>query len=167
MSTNQVTGELMNKLNTIEGKNKVRDARVAIVSARFNNLVVDGLLRGAVEALHEAGLSNGDISHVSVPGAFEIPLAARKLADGGRYDAIVALGAVIRGDTAHFEYISGGCTDGLMQVMLASGVPVGFGVLTVDTTEQALLRSADDGSNKGREAALAAIEMLALLRELP
>lgn len=167
MSINRTTGELVSELKTIEGKDKVRDARVAIVSARFNNLVVAGLLRGAIETLREAGLSNSDINHVSVPGAFEIPLAARKLAASGEYDAVVALGAVIRGDTAHFEYVSRGCIDGLMQVMLATGVPVGFGVLTVDSAEQALSRSADDGSNKGREAALAAIEMLTLLRELP
>ncbi|MEE8118579.1 MAG: 6,7-dimethyl-8-ribityllumazine synthase [Gammaproteobacteria bacterium] len=157
----------MSEIKIIEGKSKVRDTRVAIVAARFNNLIVDGLLRGALEALRDAGLHNNDIHQVHVPGAFEIPLTVKRLAASGDYDAIIALGAVIRGDTAHFKFVAGECAGGLMQAMLNTGVPVSFGVLTAETTEQALLRSADDGSNKGREAALAAIEMLTLLRELP
>ncbi len=144
----------------------VSGARIALVVARYNATVVDGLVAGARAALKEHGIGPGQIESVMVPGAWELPLAAAHLADQDRFDAIVALGAVIRGGTAHFEYVCSGCTDGLMQVQLEFGIPVGFGVLTCDTEAQALERAGTGVGNKGREAALAALEMLATLRRI-
>lgn len=141
-----------------------RGMRIAIVAARFNSSVVDGLLAGAQRTLHEFG---GECLQVSrVPGAWELPLAAQWVARHAQPDAIIALGAVIRGDTAHFEYISGECATGLSRVALDHDLPVIFGVLTCDTQAQARARCADDEHNKGAEAALAAIEMVALARDL-
>jgi 6,7-dimethyl-8-ribityllumazine synthase len=156
----------MEKLKHFEGDLQVRDLRVAIVASRFNEFVVDSLLRGAVHALRQHGAQDGDMHIVHVPGAFEMPLAVKQLAASKRYDAIVALGAVIRGATPHFEYVSSECTKGVAQASLQHGVPVGFGVLTVDTIEQAIERAGTKAGNKGAEAALSAVEMANLLRQL-
>ena len=151
---------------TIEGEASARGMRVALVAARFNATIVDRLRAGAVEALVQRGARAADVTTVFVPGAFEIPLAVRKLAMLGRHDAIVALGAVVRGDTPHFDYVAGECAAGIARVMVDTGVPVGFGVLTVDTAAQADDRAGGRLGNKGAEAALAAIEMASLLRNL-
>lgn len=146
---------------------QVPGARIAIVAARFNGEIVDALVRGATNALLNHGVGATHIELVRTPGAWELPLAAAYLADqDDRYDAIIALGAVIRGGTPHFEYVCRGCTDGLMQVQQEFGIPVAFGVLTCDDDKQARERSRDDASNKGREAALAALEMVVLLRQV-
>lgn len=142
----------------------VADARVALVASRFNDAVVEGLVAGARRTLDRHHVAAAKI--LWVPGAFELPLAARKLAESRRFDGIVALGAVIRGGTAHFEYVAGACTDGLARAMLDTGVPVGFGVLTCDTLTQALERAGGGPGNKGEEAALAVLEMVVALREL-
>ena len=128
--------------------------------------IVTGLLKGATRALAEAGIEGGQVEVVSVPGAFEIPLACQAAAQRSDCDAVVALGAVIRGGTPHFEYVAGECTRGIGEVALSTGKPVAFGVLTVDTLEQALERSADNEENKGAEAAMSAVEMVNLLRTL-
>lgn len=141
-----------------------RSMRIAVVMAEFNADFVDGLLRGALRALAQAGAE--PVSTHRVPGAWELPLAAQWVARHEQPDAIIALGAVIRGDTAHFEYISAHCSDGLGRVSLDHNIPVAMGVLTCNDAEQARVRSADDDHNKGREAALAAIEMVALGRDL-
>ncbi len=145
---------------------EVGGARVAIVAARFNADVVDGLVAGTRAALGEHGIGPAGIELVHVPGAWELPLAAAHLAALDRFDAIVALGAVIRGDTPHFEFVSKGCVDGLMQVQLEFGLPVGFGVLTCDSDAQARERAGDDTRNKGREAAQAVLAMISALRRL-
>lgn len=139
--------------------------RVGIVSSRFNRAIVDGLLAGARRGLASCGVAADAVEVVFVPGAFEIPVAARAMADSGRFDAIVTLGAVIRGETAHFDYVAGPCADGVARVQLDTGVPIGFGVLTTNTLEQAVARSSGD-DNKGEEAALVAIEMANLLRHI-
>ncbi len=149
----------------LEGDRSGRGLRMGIVAARFNDVVVDGLLAGALEALAGTGVRDSDIQIVHVPGAFEIPLTAKKMAVSGRYHAIVCLGAVVRGGTPHFDYVCRGVTDGLMRVGLEVGIPVIFGVLTTDTMEQALDRSRD-GANKGREAALAAVAMVTLMKKM-
>lgn len=156
----------MENLRVIEGDLIARDLRFVIVAARFNERVVDGLVRGAVDALRRHGASDKNIELVRVPGAFDMPLAARRLAQSRRYDAIVALGAVIRGATAHFDYVAGECSSGLARVAQDSGVPVAFGVLTTDTAEQAMDRAGGKAGNKGADAALAAIELANLLRRL-
>ena len=140
--------------------------RVVIVASRFNRDIVDRLLSGALDALEETGTGRDEVRVVRVPGAFELPLAARRLADSGEYDAVVGLGCVIRGETPHFEHISRAAADGLERVSLDSGVPVGFGVLTTDTVDQALARSGGGVGNRGYDAAIAAIEMVQLLRDL-
>ena len=140
--------------------------RVVIVASRFNRDIVDRLLSGALDALEQTGTGRDEVRVVRVPGAFELPLAARRLADSGEYDAVVGLGCVIRGETSHFEHISRAVTDGLERVSLDSGVPVGFGVLTTDTVDQALARSGGGAGNRGYDAAVAALEMVQLLREL-
>jgi 6,7-dimethyl-8-ribityllumazine synthase len=150
----------------IEWQASARERHVAIVAARFNEDIVGSLLQGAVGAWQERGGVAQDLLVARVPGAFELPLAARRLAASKRFDAIVALGCVIRGDTPHFEYVAGECARGLQQASLETGVPIAFGVLTVNTVEQALERSAG-GSNKGAEAMLTALEMAGLLAQLP
>ena len=140
---------------------------VAIVAARFNDLIVASLLKGARERWIERGGASEELLVVRVPGAFELPVVARRLAGSGRYDAIVALGCVIRGDTPHFEYVAGECARGLQLVSLETGVPVIFGVLTVDDREQARDRLGGHEGHKGEEAASTAIEMVSLLRTLP
>jgi 6,7-dimethyl-8-ribityllumazine synthase len=156
----------MSLLKTIEGNYTNGSARYGILVARFNSFIVDRLLDGALDALRKHGVQDRDISLVKAPGAYELPLIAKKMADSGNYDAIVALGAVIRGGTPHFEYVAGECIKGLSQVGLNSGLPIAFGVLTVDTIEQAIERAGTKAGNKGEEAALTAIEMLSLTRQL-
>jgi len=149
------------------GEYQANGARFAIVASRFNADVVDALRQGAIDALMEHGAETNNIAEIEVPGAFELPLVVRRAAQSGRYDAVIAIGAVIRGGTPHFEYIAGECTRGLAQVALEVDLPVIFGVLTVDTMEQALERCGGSHGNKGREAALAALEMVHVLRNLP
>ncbi len=150
----------------IEGELQARDLRVGVVAARFNEFVVEPLLRGALDALKRHGALEKQIEIVRVPGAFEVPIVVRKLALSQRYDAIIALGAVIRGDTPHFDYVAGECASGVARVALESGVPVAFGVLTTDTVDQALDRAGGKAGNKGADCALVAIEMANLLRRL-
>jgi 6,7-dimethyl-8-ribityllumazine synthase len=150
----------------IEGELLARDLRFAFVAARFNEFVVEPLIRGALDALKRHGATEKQIEIVRVPGAFDIPIVARKLALSRRYDALIALGAVVRGETPHFDYVAGECASGLARIALESGVPVAFGVLTTDTMEQALDRAGGKAGNKGAEAALAAVEMANLLRRL-
>ena len=139
--------------------------RFAIVVSRFNEEITSGLLAGARAALAEASVSEDDVLVVPVPGAFEIPVTARRLAETGDFDAVICLGCLIKGDTMHFEYIASATAHGLMDVSTATGVPMAFGVLTTMTDEQAEVRSRPGPDNKGREAALAAIEMARLFRE--
>ena len=150
-----------------EGRYECAGARVAVVAARFNAPIVDRLLAAALATLARHGLGPQAVDVVRVPGAFEIPLAARRLAASRRYQAVITLGAVIRGDTPHFEYVAGGCARGVMQVALECDLPVIFGVLTVGDLAQAEARAVDGEGNKGHEAALAALEMISLLRALP
>jgi 6,7-dimethyl-8-ribityllumazine synthase len=150
----------------IEGELLARDLRFAFVAARFNDFVVDPLIRGALDALKRHGATEKQIEIVRVPGAFDIPIVARKLALSRRYDALIALGAVVRGETPHFDYVAGECASGLARIALETGVPVAFGVLTTDTMEQAVDRAGGKAGNKGADAALAAIEMANLLRRL-
>jgi 6,7-dimethyl-8-ribityllumazine synthase len=156
----------MNKIKTFEGDMLVRDARFAIVVSRFNSFIVENLLSGAIDTLKRHGADDKDMQIVRVPGAFEMPLVAQRLAATKSYDAIIAVGAVIRGGTPHFEYVAGECTKGLANVSMQYSVPVAFGVLTVDTIEQAIERAGTKAGNKGAEAALSAIEMVSLLRRL-
>ena len=156
----------MSSIKTIEGSYTLGSASYGIAVSRYNSFIVERLLDGALEALRKHGVEERDISIVKVPGAFELPLAVKAMAESTSYDAIIALGAVIRGGTAHFEYISGECVKGLSQVVLSQGLPVSFGVLTVDTIEQAIERAGTKAGNKGEEAALTAIEMLSLMRQL-
>jgi 6,7-dimethyl-8-ribityllumazine synthase len=139
---------------------------MAIVAARFNDFIVDRLVDGAVATCRMHGLDEADLTLVRVPGAFEMPLAVAKVASSRRYDAIIALGCVIRGGTPHFEYVAGECVSGLSRIALEQDVPVAFGVLTVDSIEQAIERAGTKAGNKGSEAALSAIEMATLARQL-
>jgi 6,7-dimethyl-8-ribityllumazine synthase len=150
----------------IEGELLARDLRFAFVAARFNDFVVEPLIRGAIDALKRHGATEKQIEIVRVPGAFDIPLVARKLALSHRYDALIALGAVVRGQTPHFDYVAGECASGISRIALESGVPIAFGVLTTDTMEQAVDRAGGKAGNKGADAALVAIEMANLLRRL-
>jgi len=140
--------------------------RIGLVATRWNDLIVGNLVNGAKDALVRHGVAEKDIGLALVPGAFEIPLVTKRLAMSGKYDAIVCLGAVIRGATAHFEYVAGEVAKGIASVMLETGVPVTFGVLTTETLEQAIERAGTKAGNKGAEAAVAAIEMANLLRTL-
>jgi 6,7-dimethyl-8-ribityllumazine synthase len=149
-----------------EGQLDARGLKLALVLSRFNSFITERLLEGAMDALKRHGGEDQDWSVVRVPGAFELPLAAKKLAEGGRYDAVVALGAVIRGATPHFDYVAAEVAKGLAQVSLQSGVPVAFGVLTCDTIEQAVERAGAKAGNKGFDAALTAMEMVNLFRDL-
>ncbi|HEY3643694.1 MAG TPA: 6,7-dimethyl-8-ribityllumazine synthase [Gammaproteobacteria bacterium] len=150
----------------IEGGRSAKGLRIAVVAARFNHFVVDKLVAGAVETLTQAGISAQDLDIVRVPGAYEIPLTAHKLAASHNYDAVITLGAVIRGGTPHFDYVAGECARGVSQAARDSGVPVIFGVLTCDTLEQANERSGGAHGNKGADSAVAAMEMADLLRKL-
>jgi 6,7-dimethyl-8-ribityllumazine synthase len=150
----------------LEGEIVARGRKVAVVAAKFNDFIVASLLKGATAAWLERGGPAEDLLIARVPGAFELPVVARRLALSGRYDAVVALGCVIRGDTPHFEYVSGECARGLQLASLETGVPVIFGVLTVETVEQALERAATTAGNKGGEAMAVALEMASLMARL-
>ncbi len=156
----------MNQLKTYEGHFNVQGARFALVCSRFNSFIVDALEGGAIDTLIRHGAKHADIHVIKAPGAYELPLAVQKVAATGRYDAIIALGAVIRGSTPHFDHVAGECVKGLSSVSLQHGIPVAFGVLTVDTIEQAIERAGTKAGNKGGEAALSSIEMVNLIREL-
>lgn len=156
----------MSNIKTIEGDFTGSNGKYAIVVGRWNSFVVEHLLEGAVDSLRRHGVDDKHITIVRAPGAFEIPLVCKKVAAKGNVDAIIALGAVIRGGTPHFEYVAGECTKGLAMVSMEYGVPVSFGVLTVDTIEQAVERSGTKAGNKGEEAAMSALEMVSLLGKL-
>jgi 6,7-dimethyl-8-ribityllumazine synthase len=151
---------------TLEGEVSARGRRIAIAAARFNDFIVASLLKGATAAWLERGGPAEDLLIARVPGAFELPVVARRLALSARYDAVVALGCVIRGDTPHFEHVAGECARGLQLASLESGVPIIFGVLTVETVEQAIERAATTAGNKGGEAMAAALEMASLMARL-
>ena len=153
-------------IKTIEGQLTVHNARFCVVVSRWNAFVVESLLAGAIDTLKRHGAQEGDITIVRLPGAFEMPLVLEKIAAKREHDAIIALGAVIRGGTPHFEYVAGECVKGMSQVVLKHGLPIAFGVLTVDTIEQAIERAGTKAGNKGAEAAASAIEMVNLLRQL-
>ncbi len=156
----------MTDIKTIEGDFTASDARFAIVASRFNGFIVESLIAGALDTLHRHGVVEANIDLIRVPGAFEMPLAAQQLAASNRYDGIIALGAVIRGSTPHFEYVAGECTKGLAMVSLQHSIPIGFGVLTTDTIEQAVERAGTKAGNKGADATLSVLEMVSLLRRL-
>ena len=157
----------MTGVQTIEGQlTATKGAQLAIVCGRFNSFIVDRRLEGAIDALRRHGGKAENIEVVKAPGAFELPLVARRMASAGRYDAIIALGAVIRGGTPHFDYVAGECTKGLAQVSMEKDIPIAFGVLTVDTIDQAIERAGTKAGNKGAEAALSAVEMVNLLAQL-
>lgn len=156
----------MDRIKTTEGEIIVRDARFAIVAARFNDFIVESLIKGALHCLRQHGAADGDIEIFRVPGAFEMPIALDKVAATRRFDGIVALGAVIRGGTPHFDYVAGECVKGVTAASQKHGIPVGNGVLTVDTIEQAIERAGTKAGNKGEEATLAVIEMVNLLRRI-
>src|SRR5438132_8913747 len=152
---------------TYEGTKMAEPGRFAIVAARFNQSVVDPLVDGAKEGFQRQGVGEESVDLIWVPGSFEIPLVAKKLATSGRYAALICLGAVIRGDTDHYDHVAGEAAKGIATVSLSTGVPVIFGILTCDTLEQAINRAGAKAGNKGFEAAVAAIEMVNLLRQLP
>ncbi|MDD5475499.1 MAG: 6,7-dimethyl-8-ribityllumazine synthase [Syntrophales bacterium] len=153
-------------VNLKEGKIEAKGKKFGIVASRFNDFICARLVEGALDALKRSGAGEKDISLVKVPGAFEIPLVAKKMAKSGAFDAIICLGAVIRGATPHFEYISAEVTKGVAQVSLETEIPIAFGVLTADTLEQAIERAGTKAGNKGWDAALSAIEMSNLLKAL-
>jgi len=142
------------------------EGNIAILVTRWNSFITDNLLEGSLRSLKRNNIDESQITIVRVPGAYELSIAALKLAESGKYAAIVALGCVIRGGTPHFEYVSTGCNDGLNQVQLKTGVPITFGVLTVDNVDQAIERSGEDPNNKGEEAALTALEMISVLHKI-
>jgi len=153
-------------MNTYEGSLLGSNVRIAIVVSRFNGLIAERLVEGAMDALLRHGVPQDSIGLTRVPGAFEIPLVAQELAQSGRFDAVICLGAVIRGATAHFDYVAGPMASSLAGVALATKVPVLFGVLTTDTVEQAVERAGTKAGNKGADVAVAAIEMANLLRTI-
>jgi 6,7-dimethyl-8-ribityllumazine synthase len=156
----------MSNVSVVEAQASAEGRSVAIVAARFNDFIVTSLVKGAIETWHELGGAPEQLLVARVPGAFELPVVARKLGASHRYDALVALGCVIRGDTPHFDYVAGECARGLQLASLETGVPIAFGVLTVNTAEQALERAATTGANKGAEAMRTALEMAGLLARL-
>lgn len=156
----------MSDVKNIEGDLVARTARFGIVLGRFNGFIGERLLEGAIDTLMRHGVEAVNIEVVRVPGAFEMPLALKTMAASGKYDALIALGAVIRGATPHFEYVAGECAKGIAQVGLQFELPVAFGVLTVDTLEQAIERAGTKSGNKGVDAALSAIEMANLMKKL-
>ncbi|MDO8417229.1 MAG: 6,7-dimethyl-8-ribityllumazine synthase [Agitococcus sp.] len=153
-------------MKIIEGNFQNADAKYAILVGRFNSFVVESLLQGSIDTLKRHGVSEDNITVVRAPGAWELPLVAKKLAASQKFDAIIALGAVIRGGTPHFDYVAGECAKGLGVVGLDAGIPVAFGVLTTDSIEQAIERSGTKAGNKGVDAAMTAIEMLSLLKAI-
>jgi|TARA_B110000977_G_scaffold46368_1_gene63074 6,7-dimethyl-8-ribityllumazine synthase len=157
---------IMTDIKTIEGTFTSGKGNYSIVVGRWNSFVVEPLLKGALDTLRRHGVSDKQITIVRAPGAFEIPLVCKKVAAKGNVDAIIALGAVIRGGTPHFEYVAGECTKGIAMVSMEYDIPVSFGVLTVDTIEQAIERSGSKAGNKGEEAAMSALEMVSLMSVL-
>ena len=153
-------------MDTIQGTGRAAGFRFAVVVSKYNDFVTDRLQAGAVAALVSAGVDREAVTVVRVPGAFELPLAAQHAAESGRFDAIVCLGCLIRGETPHFEYISSAVAHGLTTAAAATGVPMAFGVLTTNSVEEALARAVDGPTNKGHEAAVAAIEMAEVVAEL-
>jgi 6,7-dimethyl-8-ribityllumazine synthase len=153
-------------LKTFEGNLDAKGLRFAIVVSRFNSFITERLISGALDALHRSGASDDNIELVRVPGSWEMPVTVSALLEQERHDAIICLGAVIRGETPHFDYVAGEAAKGLAQASMASGVPVAFGVLTTNTLDQAIDRAGAKGGNKGFEAAMTAIEMANLLRQL-
>lgn len=156
----------MNQVKTIAGRLDAKGLKVAIVATRFNDFIVDRLVGGALDYLERHGLDPADITLVRIPGAFELPLVCQKLADARKYDGILALGAVIRGGTPHFDYVCAEASKGIAQAMLESGTPIGFGLLTCDSIEQAIERAGSKGGNKGVEAAAAMLETIRVLEQL-
>jgi 6,7-dimethyl-8-ribityllumazine synthase len=154
------------RIKTVEGDFNARGLRFGIVASRFNDFIVDRLLEAAVSTLLKHGVTASDIEVVRVPGAFETPLAIKKMAASRRHQALIALGCVVRGATPHFDYVAGEASRGIAQVSLGEEIPIGFGILTVDTIEQAIERAGTKAGNKGADAALAAIQMATALRAL-
>lgn len=153
-------------IKTIEGDFTACEGHFAIIATRFNRFIVDSLLEGAVDTLRRHGVDENRITVIRVPGAYEIPLIVNRVARSGHYDAIIALGCVIRGETPHFDYVAGECARGIAQAAVTHDVPIGFGVLTTDTIEQAIERAGTKAGNKGAEATLTALETISLLRNL-
>ena len=156
----------MPHITTIEGQLVAKGLKFALVAGRFNDFITERLIGGAVDYLTRHGAEREDLTLVKVPGAFEIPLAAKKLAASGKYQGVICLGAVIRGATPHFEYVANECVKGLAHVMLETNVPVGFGVLTVDTLEQAIERAGSKAGNKGVDAALSVLECIRVSQQI-
>ena len=154
-------------MSTFEGDYSTPSGRFAVVAARFNGLITESLLAGCKDTLARHGVADDQVDVAWVPGSFEIPLVARRLAQSGRYAAVICLGAVIRGETGHYDHVAGQAAGGVLQAGLAADVPVIFGVLTTETVEQALNRAGVKSGNKGADAAMAAIEMVNLLKQLP
>ena len=150
----------------IEGDFSANTAKFTLVVGRFNSTIVDNLCAGAIDTLRRQGVPEANITVVRVPGAYEMPLAAKRVAAKGGTDAIIALGAVIRGGTPHFDFVAGECSSGLSRVSLDHEIPIAFGVLTTDTIEQAVERSGTKAGNKGADAAMTALEMISLLRNI-
>lgn len=150
----------------LSGELTGQNQKLGIVLGRFNSFIGDALLSGAIDVLARHGVNTANITVVNVPGAFEIPLAVKKMATSGNYDGVIALGAVIRGSTPHFDFVAGECAKGLNSVQLETGVPVGFGVLTVDTIEQAIERAGTKAGNKGAEAAMTVLEMVNVMAKI-
>ena len=153
-------------IKTIEGKLSAQGLRIAIVASRFNDIIVDRLIGGAVDYLARHGLERENMTIVRIPGAFELPLVCQKLAKSGKYDGIVALGAVIRGATPHFDFVANEATKGLAHISLETGVPVGFGLLTTENVEQAVERAGSKAGNKGVDAAAAMLETIRVLEQI-
>ena len=156
----------MNQITVIEGMLNAEDLTFAILAARFNDFIVDRLISGATDYLRRHGAAEENMTLIRIPGAFEMPVVCKKLAASGKYDGILALGAVIRGGTPHFDFVAGEATKGLAQAALESGVPVGFGLLTTDSIEQAIERAGTKAGNKGVEAAAALLETIRVLKQL-
>ncbi|SFJ81109.1 6,7-dimethyl-8-ribityllumazine synthase [Desulfomicrobium apsheronum] len=153
-------------IKTIEGQMQAQDQKFTIIASRFNDFIVDRLIGGAVDYLLRHGATRENITLIRVPGAFEMPLVAQKVARSGKADAIVCLGAVIRGATPHFDYVCSEATKGIAHVSMDTGVPIGFGLLTTDTLEQSIERAGSKGGNKGVEAASAVLETLRVLQQI-
>ncbi len=156
----------MTQINTIEGNLTIKGSKFCLVASRFNSFIVEQLENGAIDTLIRHGANKNDIDLVKAPGAFELPMVVQRIAAMKKYDAIITVGAVIRGGTPHFDYVAGECVKGIAQMALQYNVPVSFGVLTVDTIEQAIERAGTKAGNKGGEAAMSAIEMVSLFNNL-
>lgn len=156
----------MPHIKTIEGQLNAKELTIAIVASRFNDIIVDRLIGGAVDYLSRHGGSRDSLTIVRIPGAFELPVVCKKLAECGKYDGILALGAVIRGATPHFDFVANEATKGIAQISLSTGVPIGFGLLTTDTIEQAVERAGSKAGNKGADAAASLVETIRVLQQL-